>query len=115
DGVRALEYDPFPGLPILDEQVAGVIDERLDAPAEVAIGLEDLAPFQWRGVVQTVEHLVSLGDDPADLFLEVLLVHQVGDADGGGALHLVRVRRPDAAPSRADRTSLGRTFARGVL
>src|SRR3712207_8273039 len=59
-------------------------------------------PVQRRHVVQGLEHLVAVGDDAGDLLLQVLLVRQVGHAQGRRAVHLLGVSRADAALRRAD-------------
>jgi hypothetical protein len=54
------------------------------------------------GASYSRKHLVAIGHDPARSLLELDLMLQIRHADGGGAVHLVGIARPDAALGGAD-------------
>jgi len=111
-GLGAFAEDFLARLDRVVDEIDGVADE----PLEVIGGGADARPF---GVdvelldAVLAEELIVLGRLGAELFLQPRRAGEVDAADAG-AVHLVGVGRPDAAPCGADLLRAGSGFAEGV-
>jgi len=84
----------------------GVIEDHFDRQFELEVTLLER---------QKQKALDVLRHDLPEPLPQLVLVQQVRDADCRRPLHLVRVRRPDPAPRRADRVPFRCAFPRRVF
>ena len=99
--LAALEQHRLAAVERLVEQQRGVDDHR---PQPVGVGeqlVDDLVDGDRAAVVDLHEQVVLLVERALDLLPQDVLVEQVLHADAD-AVHLVGVRRTDAAPRRTD-------------
>ena len=72
-------------------------------------------PVHRREIVEGAEDFIFLADDLADAVLEFCFIDEIGDAEGGGAVHLVGVAWADAATGGADGGAFGALLSGGVF
>jgi hypothetical protein len=110
--LAALEQDRLAPVEGLVEQQRGVGDHRADAVDERQQLLDDRVDLDGLAVVDLDQHLVLHVEGALDLLAQDPLVEQVLHADAE-PVHLVGVRRADAAAGRADLRCRGSAPRRG--